>query len=65
MNNAMDTIHWAPLMDEAFFAGKSLHQLTVESPIKNTLYGTAYGEGVMMSKWETLCSIFYLVKMIV
>uniref|UniRef100_A0A915DAX5 Carboxylesterase type B domain-containing protein n=1 Tax=Ditylenchus dipsaci TaxID=166011 RepID=A0A915DAX5_9BILA len=49
MNNGMDTIHWCPLADEAFYAGKSIKQLTQASPIKNILYGTTYGEGLLLT----------------
>uniref|UniRef100_A0A915D9C9 Carboxylic ester hydrolase n=1 Tax=Ditylenchus dipsaci TaxID=166011 RepID=A0A915D9C9_9BILA len=49
MNNGMDTIHWCPLADEAFYGGKSIKQLTQASPIKNILYGTTYGEGLLLT----------------
>uniref|UniRef100_A0A915ETG2 Carboxylic ester hydrolase n=1 Tax=Ditylenchus dipsaci TaxID=166011 RepID=A0A915ETG2_9BILA len=49
MNYGMDTIHFCPVADEAFFAGKSIEQLTKESPVKNILYGTTLGEGMLLT----------------
>uniref|UniRef100_A0A915DA87 Carboxylic ester hydrolase n=1 Tax=Ditylenchus dipsaci TaxID=166011 RepID=A0A915DA87_9BILA len=49
MNYGMNTVHFCPVADEAFFAGKSIEQLTKESPVKNILYGTTLGEGLVVT----------------
>uniref|UniRef100_A0A915CNS2 Carboxylic ester hydrolase n=1 Tax=Ditylenchus dipsaci TaxID=166011 RepID=A0A915CNS2_9BILA len=44
--NSMDLVLWGAVMDEDFFSGKSISQLTQETPIRSTLYGCTKGDGL-------------------
>uniref|UniRef100_A0AC34Q6I3 Carboxylic ester hydrolase n=1 Tax=Panagrolaimus sp. JU765 TaxID=591449 RepID=A0AC34Q6I3_9BILA len=45
----MNNIYWKPVWDEDFFDGKTMEELTAESPPKPILYGLDAGEAVVFT----------------
>uniref|UniRef100_A0A915CNX5 Carboxylic ester hydrolase n=1 Tax=Ditylenchus dipsaci TaxID=166011 RepID=A0A915CNX5_9BILA len=44
--NSMDLLLWGPIMDQDFFIGQNISQLTKQTPIRNTMYFSTKGDGL-------------------